>query len=180
MRVGAQIKAIIYRHIDIYGHRDINCLCHPARDPMKLMVSIFCAGMLFGAGLVVSGMTDPGRVIGFLDITGQWDVTLALVMASALLITVPLFPLLQRQPTPWFSEHYYLPVKSDLDWHLVCGAAVFGIGWGISGFCPGPAIAALVTLSPQVIYFVMAMIAGQMLAALVERYSGMNQLRIEN
>jgi len=133
---------------------------------MKLLLSIFIAGLLFGAGLAISGMTDPAKVTGFLDITGQWDITLLFVMGGGLLVTIPFFPLVQKKTSPWFSDRYYLPTRKDLDWKLITGSALFGIGWGMSGFCPGPAIAGLVTGSLQIVYFVLAMIAGQLLAVL--------------
>ncbi len=135
---------------------------------MKLLLSIFIAGLMFGTGLAISGMTDPARVVGFLDITGQWDITLMFVMGGALLITLPLFHLAQKQPSPWFAEKFYLPTKKDLDWRLITGSVLFGIGWGIAGLCPGPALAGLVTGKPEVVWFVLAMLLGQLLAMLVE------------
>jgi len=131
---------------------------------MKLFLSIFIAGLLFGMGLAISGMTDPARVAGFLDITGQWDITLLFVMGSALLVTLPGYHLVQKQAQPWFAGRFYLPTKVDIDWKLIAGAILFGVGWGISGFCPGPAIASLVTGSQEVVYFVLAMILGQNLS----------------
>ena len=138
---------------------------------MKLFLTTFVAGLLFGMGLAVSEMVDPGRVTGFLDIAGQWDPTLLLVMGGALTITLPGFYMVLKLPGPWFSERFSLPTKKDLDWRLIAGATLFGIGWGMAGFCPGPALAALVTLSPQVVLFMLAMIAGQLLAMLVEKYT---------
>ena len=138
---------------------------------MKLFLTTFVAGLLFGMGLAVSEMVDPGRVTGFLDIAGQWDPTLLLVMGGALAITLPGFYMVLKLPGPWFAERFSLPTKKDLDWRLIAGATLFGIGWGMAGFCPGPALAALVTLSPQVVLFMLAMIAGQLLAMLVEKYT---------
>jgi uncharacterized protein len=135
---------------------------------VKLYLSIFISGLLFGIGLTISGMTDPGRVTDFLDISGAWDPTLILVMAGALTITLPGFMLIQKRPTPFFSEKYYLPTKKDLDVPLISGAILFGIGWGIAGFCPGPAIASLVSLEIESFIFVTAMLGGQFLAMLVE------------
>jgi len=136
---------------------------------MKLLISTFIAGILFGVGLTVSEMVDPARVSGFLDIAGAWDPTLLLVMGGALAVTVPAFPLIQKRERPLFIDKFSLPTKNDLDWKLISGAALFGIGWGISGFCPGPALSALVTGMPEVIYFVLAMAGGQLLAMLFER-----------
>lgn len=135
---------------------------------MKAVLNIFSAGVLFGIGLAVSGMTDPARITGFLDITGEWDITLMFVMGGALLITVPGFFSVMQREHPWFGEKFYLPTKKDIDWKLVTGSIIFGIGWGISGFCPGPAIASLVSANQQVINFVLAMILGQNLMRWIE------------
>jgi uncharacterized membrane protein YedE/YeeE len=136
---------------------------------MKLLIVTFIAGILFGIGLTVSEMVDPARVSGFLDIAGAWDPTLLLVMGGALAVTLPTFPLIQKRQRPLFIDKFSLPTKNDLDWKLISGAVLFGIGWGISGFCPGPALSALITGMPEVIYFVLAMAAGQLLAMLFER-----------
>lgn len=132
---------------------------------MKTIVAAFACGALFGIGLAMAEMTDPARVIGFLDIAGAWDLTLVLVMAGALMISVPLFPLVLGRPHPLLATKFSLPTKTDVDGRLLTGAALFGIGWGLAGLCPGPAIAALTTGSPAVLMFVAAMIAGQWLAA---------------
>lgn len=131
---------------------------------MKNLIITFVAGVLFGIGLTISEMVDPARVSGFLDISGSWDPTLLLVMGGALAVTIPAFPLILKRKTPLFSATFSLPTKKDLDWKLIYGAILFGIGWGIAGFCPGPAISALVTGMPEVIGFVLAMMAGQYLA----------------
>ena len=136
---------------------------------MKLLISTFIAGILFGVGLTGSEMVDPARVSGFLDIAGAWDPTLLLVMGGALAVTLPAFTLIQKRERPLFIDKFSLPTKNDLDWKLISGAVLFGIGWGISGFCPGPALSALVTGMPEVIYFVLAMASGQLLAMLFER-----------
>jgi uncharacterized membrane protein YedE/YeeE len=136
---------------------------------MKLLISTFIAGILFGIGLAMSEMVDPARVSGFLDIAGAWDPTLLLVMGGALAVTLPAFTLIQKRERPLFIDKFSLPTKNDLDWKLISGAVLFGIGWGISGFCPGPALSALVTGMPEVIYFVLAMASGQLLAMLFER-----------
>ena len=131
---------------------------------MKLFLSIFLSGLLFGAGMAISGMTDPARVAGFLEITGDWDITLMFVMGAALLVGLPGFHLLQKQECPWYDVRFYLPGYKDVDWKLIIGSIVFGIGWGISGLCPGPAIASLVTGSSGIVYFVLSMILGQNIA----------------
>jgi hypothetical protein len=112
-------------------------------------------------------MTNPGRVTGFLDVAGAWDPTLALVMAAALAVATPAFRLILGRPRPLLDERFRLPTKTALDRPLLAGAAVFGVGWGLAGLCPGPALAGLVTGSPLVLLFVVAMVAGQWLAARV-------------
>lgn len=137
---------------------------------MKNNLIALIAGILFGLGLTISEMVDPARVIGFLNITGNWDPTLALVMASALLVTIPSFTFILKYPHPVCAEKFSLPEKKDIDKPLIIGASLFGIGWGLGGFCPGPAITALVTLSPDVMSFVLAMLAGYYLVYLVNQY----------
>jgi uncharacterized membrane protein YedE/YeeE len=146
-----------------------NGLSRQARMEMKVVLSALLAGSLFGFGLAVSEMIDPGRVIGFLDVMGRWDPTLLFVMGGALAVTVPGFPLILRQRRPALGERFSLPTKTKVDLPLVMGAAIFGAGWGLAGFCPGPALAALVTLAPPVFVFVAAMVLGQALAARVEK-----------
>ncbi len=138
---------------------------------MASIASAFFVGTLFGFGLAVSEMIDPARVIGFLDVTGTWDPTLLFVMGGALAVTLPGFPLILQRARPLLAEFFALPTQSKLDGSLIAGAIIFGIGWGIAGFCPGPALAALTSGSPGVALFVVAMITGQWLAALREKRS---------
>jgi uncharacterized protein len=126
---------------------------------MWIIAPLFC-GLIFGAGLLVSGMVQPTKVLGFLDIFGAWDPTLAVVMAAALAVSVPGFMLANQRPRPWLAKQYFWPNKSEIDLPLVTGAALFGIGWGLVGLCPGPALESLATLSPGVIVFAAAMAAG--------------------
>jgi uncharacterized membrane protein YedE/YeeE len=135
---------------------------------MSPLVSSFCIAALFGFGLSLSEMINPARVLGFLDVAGAWDATLLLVMAGALAVTAPLFPVILRRAAPVLDRQFALPVKREIDRRLLLGAAIFGIGWGLGGFCPGPALAALASLSPAVFLFALAMIAGQWLAARTE------------
>ncbi len=121
------------------------------------------SGLLFGAGLALGGMTDPGKVVAFLDVTGAWDPSLAFVMGSALLVTFPVFAWVRRSTRPLFAERFQLPTRRDLDPQLLVGAALFGIGWGIAGLCPGPAIANLGAGSPEILLFVVTMVAGMWL-----------------
>jgi len=136
---------------------------------MALALSSFAVGMIFGLGLAISEMINPARVIGFLDVAGRWDPTLMLVMGGALAITLPAFTLILRRQRPLLDGHFFLPTKRDIDRPLLLGAAVFGIGWGLGGFCPGPALAALASGSPGVLLFVCAMVIGQWLAGLYTR-----------
>jgi len=129
---------------------------------------LFC-GTLFGAGLAMSGMTDVSRVIGFLDIFGNWDPTLAFVMGGGLLVTIPFFQLgLRRLQAPVFTIEFNLPMQTDLDIKLIGGAMLFGVGWGIVGLCPGPAIASIAYLKPELFYFLTAMFLGMFLADIAE------------
>jgi uncharacterized membrane protein YedE/YeeE len=113
-------------------------------------------------------MINPARVIGFLDVAGRWDPTLLLVMAGALAVTVPLFPVILRRSRPFLATQYSLPTQTKIDRRLILGAAIFGAGWGLAGFCPGPALAALASGSSSVILFVLAMVVGQWLASRFE------------
>ena len=137
------------------------------------------AGTLFGLGLAVSGMMNPAKVIGFLDVAGDWDPTLMFVMVGALLITVPAFRLILNRPRPILADGFALPTKSALDARLLGGAALFGVGWGLSGFCPGPAVAALVTGLTPVFAFVAAMMAGMVLYAWVFERPDRSNVRAE-
>jgi uncharacterized membrane protein YedE/YeeE len=126
---------------------------------MWIIAPLVC-GLIFGAGLLISGMMQPTKVLGFLDILGAWDPSLLVVMAAALAVSVPGFMLADRSARPWFAGQYFRPGNAGIDLPLVAGAAVFGIGWGLVGLCPGPALANLGTLSPGIIVFVVAMAIG--------------------
>ena len=128
---------------------------------MKTVAASLLCGFTFGLGLCVSEMVNPARVVGFLDVFGRWDATLAFVMGGAVAITAVAFPLVTRRARPVLAAQFYLPTKTSLDMPLIAGSVLFGIGWGLAGLCPGPAIAALASLSPSVAMFVIAMIAGQ-------------------
>jgi uncharacterized membrane protein YedE/YeeE len=129
---------------------------------MWIIAPLVC-GLIFGAGLLISGMVQPTKVLGFLDIFGAWDPSLAVVMAAALAVSVPGFMLAKRRSQPWLASQYFWPGKSEIDLPLVAGAALFGVGWGLVGLCPGPALESLATLSPGVIVFAVAMAAGMAL-----------------
>jgi uncharacterized protein len=125
--------------------------------------SALAAGALFGAGLAIAGMTDPAKVLGFLDISGAWDPSLLLVMAAAVAVTFVAVKLILRRPAPVFEERFHLPLAKAVDLPLVAGAAIFGVGWGLAGYCPGPALASLAALSPDAALFVLAMAGGMLL-----------------
>jgi uncharacterized protein len=110
---------------------------------MKLIMIALISGILFGIGLTLSQMTNPNKVINFLDLAGNWDPSLIFVMVGALTITLLSFRKILKRPTPVFDKEFYLSSKSVIDKTLLIGAAIFGIGWGISGYCPGPSVAGL-------------------------------------
>lgn len=126
---------------------------------MKTLVALMC-GLVFGVGLAVSGMTNPAKVLAFLDVAGSWDPTLALVMGGALAVSAAGYALARRQPHPWLADAFAIPTLRDLDARLLGGAAIFGIGWGMVGLCPGPALANLFRGNAEVALFVAALIAG--------------------
>ena len=125
------------------------------------LTAAFASGIIFGLGLSISEMINPARVIGFLDITGWWDPTLMFVMGGALAVTIPAFTLIMRRSQPLLDGEFVLPIKRAVDRPLILGAAIFGIGWGLGGFCPGPALAAIASGTPAVFLFVLSMIIGQ-------------------
>jgi uncharacterized membrane protein YedE/YeeE len=127
---------------------------------MTLLVGGLVTGLVFGLGLVVSGMSQPAKVLGFLDILGKWDPTLIFVMAAALVVAAPGFYFARRIGEPVIAEKFHWPTRGEIDRSLVAGSALFGVGWGLVGLCPGPAITNLATLMPQVVAFVAAMGAG--------------------
>lgn len=130
-------------------------------------VLIFLSGLLFGAGIALSGMINPMKVQNFMDLAGSWDPTLLLVMGGGLLTTLLGYRLAFGQAKPWLAPRFQLPPTSPIDAKLVAGAAFFGLGWGLSGFCPGPAVASLVFGHVESIVFVIAMAAGMLLVKLV-------------
>ncbi len=125
-------------------------------------LAAFFTGLLFGAGLTISEMVNPEKILSFLDIFGAWDPALILVMLGALLITIPGFQLVKRKDQPFFAIKYLLPDSTVIDKKLLTGAALFGIGWGLVGLCPGPALTGLVTLETDLIIFLLAMLAGML------------------
>ena len=142
----------------------------PAPHPVLSALSAIFAGILFGAGLIIGGMTDPGNVIGFLDFTGEWRPALAFVMAGGVAVHFLLLRFVLRRPTPLLAPAFNLPTSTDLDRKLLIGAAIFGVGWGLAGFCPGPGLVAGGTGSQSALVFVGAMVVGMLLEhGLLER-----------
>lgn len=127
---------------------------------MKKNVLALLSGVLFGLGLAVSQMINPDKVLAFLDIAGDWDPSLALVLAASVLVTWLGFKLVLTRTQPVFEETFFLPTKKDLDAYLLMGSALFGVGWGIAGYCPGPAIAAITIGTWEPFIFVLSMLAG--------------------
>ncbi|HEY5818961.1 MAG TPA: YeeE/YedE family protein [Mesorhizobium sp.] len=125
-----------------------------------LVLINFVIGLLFSVGLVISGMSNPAKVLNFLDIAGTWDPSLAFVMAGAIAVAFTGYRLVLRRKRPLLAPAFQLPAGTDIDRRLLAGAAIFGIGWGLGGLCPGPAFTALGLSAPGVLAFVPAMLAG--------------------
>ncbi len=132
------------------------------------IVLAFVAGLVFGLGLLLSGMADPAKVLGFLDLAGAWDPSLAFVMAGAIAVGALAFALARRRAKALLGDAMRLPTATAIDRRLVAGSLMFGAGWGLAGFCPGPALVALGLGAPQALIFVAAMLAGMGLFELIE------------
>jgi uncharacterized membrane protein YedE/YeeE len=135
---------------------------------MQTIIAL-CIGLLFGTGLIVSGMTDPSKVLGFLDLAGRWDPSLALVMGGAILAALPAFRFAAGRERALLGQVMRLPTATQIDRRLVLGSVAFGVGWGLAGYCPGPALASLAGGGAQPWIFVAAMLAGMVLFELAER-----------
>lgn len=133
------------------------------------VVTSLLSGLLFGLGLLLSGMTDPARVIGFLDLAGRWNPSLAFVMAGAIAVGVVAFALAARRTRTFLGLAMQLPSNRQVDARLVGGSLVFGVGWGLAGFCPGPALVALGMGEAKALLFVVAMLVGMAVFELAER-----------
>ncbi|MBI3702347.1 MAG: YeeE/YedE family protein [Rhizobiales bacterium] len=142
---------------------------------MPIIFSIM-AGIIFGAGLTVSDMVNPARVLNFLDIAGNWDPTLIFVMAGGLAVTALGYKLVFRRGAPLRGDQFNLPTQRQIDLPLVGGAALFGLGWGLAGICPGPALTDLVTLQPKVLLFVVAMLLGMLAASILRDRLSVNKV----
>lgn len=131
-------------------------------------ITALLAGLIFGLGLLLSGMANPAKVLGFLDLAGNWDPSLLLVMGGAIAIGSVAFAVAKHKTHAWFGDPMRLPNKLTLDKRLILGSLGFGIGWGIAGFCPGPALVALGAGAPKALVFVIAMVAGMALFEWIE------------
>jgi hypothetical protein len=132
-------------------------------------ISEFVIGLLFGLGLILAGMTDPSKVIGFLDLAGAWDPSLAFVMGGAILVGLFAFGAAKRRTTSVFGGAMQLPTSRDIDRRLIAGSLMFGAGWGLAGFCPGPAIVSVGAGNSKAIVFTLAMLLGMVIFEMLER-----------
>jgi uncharacterized protein len=137
---------------------------------MKTLLTSFVSGLVFALGLGISGMTRPVKVIGFLDFFGAWDASLAFVMLGAIAVYFVAYRSSRKMPSPLLAPDFSLPKRSDLDTKLILGAAIFGAGWGLGGFCPGPALTSLAAGAPAVVVFVAAMVVGMWLHTWVTEF----------
>ena len=133
-------------------------------------ISEFLVGLFFGLGLMLSGMTDPGKVIGFLDLFGAWDPSLALVMGGAIMVGVFAFTVAKKRTTTFLGGVLRFPTNADIDKKLVIGSLMFGAGWGLAGFCPGPALVSMADGQPKALVFVLAMLVGMLGFELMDRF----------
>lgn len=135
----------------------------------KHILSALLVGLIFGVGLILGGMTNPAKVIGFLDLFGNWDPSLAFVMGGAISVGLLAFRIAGGRPTSLLGEPMRLPTRDDIDKRLIVGSLVFGAGWGLAGFCPGPALVALGTGSLKATIFAASMLTGMAVFELIER-----------
>lgn len=145
---------------------------------MKNILTSFVVGFLFSLGLGISGMTDPQKVIGFLDIFGEWDPSLMFVMVGAILVHAVAYFFIKNREKPLMAETWHLPQKSKVTWQLMAGAAIFGLGWGLAGYCPGPALTSVSTLNVRPLLFVGGMFLGMLGFKLLDRKFGFKGLWI--
>jgi uncharacterized membrane protein YedE/YeeE len=143
---------------------------------MSNLVSLL-VGLLFGVGLILSGMADPAKVLGFLDLAGAWDPSLAFVMGGAIAVGLPAFALARGRSRSWLGAEMSLPTVREIDRRLVIGSLLFGVGWGVAGFCPGPALVALGMGESKALLFVAAIVAGMALFEWFERRGGARDIR---
>jgi uncharacterized protein len=134
-------------------------------------ISSLLAGLIFGIGLILSGMTNPAKIIGFLDFAGKWDPTLMFVMLGAILVSFFAFRVAAKRSSTVLGKPISIPTKKEFDARLIAGSAIFGIGWGLAGYCPGPGLASIVTGGLQPILFVIAMIIGMALYEALQNFT---------
>lgn len=135
----------------------------------------FFIGLVFGLGLILSGMSDPSKVLGFLDLAGLWDPSLAFVMGGAILVGVVAFAFARKRTTTFLGGALKLPTSTDIDKRLVIGSLTFGIGWGLAGYCPGPALVSLGSGQPKALIFVVAMLAGMAIYEILQSRTGQSR-----
>jgi uncharacterized membrane protein YedE/YeeE len=168
VRALAPVAALARRYRRVHGRRHAYRV-HRAARAMSIAAA-FAAGLLFGIGLILSGMTDPGKVIGFLDFFGNWDPSLAFVMAGAILVGFFAFAFARRRTRTFLGGALHLPQNRDIDNRLVGGSLVFGIGWGLAGYCPGPALVSFGSGQEKAAIFVAAMLGGMLVYTALERF----------
>jgi uncharacterized protein len=139
----------------------------------------FVSGLLFAVGLGISGMTNPAKVAGFLDFAGKWDPSLMFVMAGAIGVHLVAYRLVRRRSSPLLAGAFSVPSRRDIDVKLLAGAAIFGLGWGLGGYCPGPSIVSLASGATGVLVFVGAMLAGMLATARLERLAARRSEKAE-
>src|SRR5262249_29942222 len=168
VRPGAWVEALTRRDARLHGGgRSHGVRDAPRRgDPLMQIWAALFSGIVFGAGLFVSGMSNPAKVLGFLDFAGAWDPSLAFVMGGALAVNAAAFAATRRRARPLFAGSFALPTRQDIDRELLTGSVLFGIGWGLVGLCPGPALASLLRGELPVYRFVAAMAVGMLFARL--------------
>lgn len=142
---------------------------------MKSNFTALLVGLIFAVGLGLSGMTQPQKVIGFLDLFGRWDPSLIFVMVGAISVHAVSFRLIREQKHPWFSAEWHIPQRREITPALVGGSLIFGFGWGLGGYCPGPAVTSLASLESRPIVFVLSMLAGMVLFRLVDKVLNFNK-----
>jgi hypothetical protein len=163
MRLRKIISPLIGRNVNILGNRDHYHFCGSPRFwscLMKHNLTSLLAGLVFGFGLALSGMTHPEKVLGFLDVAGKWNASLLFVLGGAVGVTVVSFRFILRLNKPVFADRFFITKETKIDRPLVLGAALFGIGWGISGYCPGPAVALIASPNWELLAFLPAAILG--------------------
>jgi uncharacterized membrane protein YedE/YeeE len=140
-------------------------------------LAAFACGLVFALGLGISGMTQPSKVLGFLDVAGAWDPSLMFVIAGAVLPGLVAFALILRRPAPLLEASFHMPTRRSVDARLIAGAALFGVGWGLSGYCPGPAVLSIATGAPGALVFVASMVVGMVAFSRMPRPYGLSAAR---